>query len=285
MTAAVKNSKDKALYFSVNKIPLSQLLKNKLPKGKTHCIIDETNGDILSFCSENYSLRKNQDVFKPFEEMLKKMDYVFNRSVTIIEKTKFYVDYIIRSRLKSPTVGDLLPRISIWNSYDGTKKTQISFGYYKLLCGNGLSRPFGCQHKKTSKHSTVELNTKEDIIPQFLNQVEEFLKSSSNDLKVFEKMNKKKATSSLVEELGKKIKISKQAIDLAQKQFKKEVQGNFAFVNENGELVTHKGSPLSLFTAYNALNYAIYHSNEKELPEFKVQRDEALLQEITKMCK
>lgn len=277
---------EKLLYKQVKKMPLIELLKqkNKPPKGRTHVIIESPSQDILSFCSEDYKLRKNSTIYKPFEKLLKENNIPFRKQIIVVDGNKFYVDYIVYKQLKSKVLGDVIPRLSIWNSYDGTVKTHIHFGYHRLLCGNGLSRPVGCQIKLSSKHSTDEKVFSKETVPYFLQLFKSFLKESGSDIKIFEKMQRKKVPAAFLDKIADKLKFSKEARDMAFDQLNKEISGGLHYINEKGEQVISTQSPITMFAVYNALNYAIYHTNPKELPEFKSKRDKALI-ELCLVCK
>lgn len=275
---------EKLLFKQVKKVPLVELLKNKnkTPKGKSHAIVEKKSNDILSFCSADYKLRKNSIIFKPFEKLLHTRNILFTKDVRIIEGNKFYVDYVIKKKIKSNIIGDILPKISIWNSYDGTVKTQIKFGYHKLLCGNGLSRPVGCQIHISSKHSADEYEFSKATIPHYISLFKEFLSETKGDMKVFEKLQRKKVTPDHFLKIAEKLKFSKESKQLALNRLGKESDGNFSYVDEQGNKITAQKSDTSLFLVYNALNYAIYNTNPKELPEFKLKKDKLLIEEICK---
>lgn len=272
---------DKQLYKPVQKIQLSELFPNKPPKGKTHAIVEvEPNGDILSFCSEDYALRENITIYKPFEKLLKAEKLTFKKIIRIVDNNKFYVDYIIQTKVKSTLIKDLLLKLSIWNSYDGTVKTQIQFGYHKLLCGNGLSRPVNCQIHTSSKHSADEVEFSKEIVPFFLHQFKNFMRQSVKDMEIFEQLCRQKSDEVTLVKVSDKLKMSRESKQVAIEQLKKETAGNMVYVDENGQLVTCTNKKVTLFGVYNALNYAIYHTNAKELPEFKSKKDKTLLEEI-----
>lgn len=267
---------DKILYKLVDKIPLSSLLTNKPPKGKTHLIIEKKSKNILAFCSEDYNLRKNSNIFQPFEKLLKEGNITFKKNLTVIEGTKFYVDYVIYKNLNSNKIPDILPRISIWNSYDGTVSTQIKFGFFRLLCGNSLSRPCNCNIHASSKHSEDENST----IPQFFKLVNEFIYKCNTDIKAFEKLYKKPAKIDSLFIITDALKLSKETREVALKQLALETQGNITYMDENNKKAIHKGGKINMFDIYSAINYGIYHVNPKELPEIKVKKDKMLINYI-----
>lgn len=284
---AVATPPEKLLYRQVKKIPVVELLKESYrpPKGKTHAIVEQTSKDILSFCSEDYRLRKNSEIYKPFEKLLEKTGIPFIRQVKVVDGNKFYVDYIIKQKIESNKISDILPRLSIWNSYDGTVKTQIKFGYHKMLCGNELSRPAGCQIHLSSKHSADKEEFSKETIAYFLDLFNEFLSETRSDIKMFEILHSERVKPIVIETIASYLKLSKEARDMAMSQLKKETAGGMIYINEKGKRVKHPGSPITLFMVYNALNYAIFHTNSKELPDFKAKKDTALIEIVCNKCK
>lgn len=273
---------DNILYEPVKKIPLSKLINNKPPKGKTHVIIEERTGNILSFCSKEYTLRPNSAIYIPFENLLRQKNILFKKEVIIMEENKFYVDYIIKSKIKSLIIPDILPKLSIWNSYDGTVKTQIKFGYHKLICGNNLSRPRGCLINQSFKHSSDEEEHTSKDASYYLELFYQFMNETEHDIKCFEKLHKQKTNEKTMQILMSNLKLSKEAKEIAVQQLYKEAKGGFYYLNEKDKTTKYTGHEITLFAIYNAINYAIFHVNHKELPESKLKKDKNVLLEINK---
>lgn len=275
------------LYKPVSKVEMSSIMPGKnFPSRHDHAIVD-AQGNVLSFCSDNYNLRHNSTLFQPVEQMMKEKKIPFDRKVTIHEGTKFYVDYLIRDRIHSTAVNDIIPKISIWNSYDGTLKTGLKFGFYRLVCSNGLTRPVGKTVHISKKH--YKAGKEEDGLDltliganQIMENMQTFLNEAKEDVKIYDEMNQKEADVRKILEITEKLKFSKSILETAVNRFNQETSTNrgLTYVNENGELVTHEGSPSTLYTVYNALNYAIYNNNPKEYPEAKLKRDQLVLAEI-----
>lgn len=275
------------LYAPVKKVELSSILPGKeFPRACDHAILDK-KGNILSFCSNSYNLRSNSTLFKPLEELMTENKIPFDRKIKIVDGTKFYVDYILRERVKSRTVNDILPKFSIWNSYDGTVKTTMKFGFYRVVCSNGLVRPHGTQVNIAKKHRKalgeedgidISLSKESEI----LTSVKSFLMDTKKDMEVYEQLNKAKADVQKILKIADKLNFSKRLLETSVERFELETSTNksLTYVNENGEIVTHEGSPATLYTVYNAINYAIYNCNPKELPQAKLKRDELVLAEV-----
>jgi hypothetical protein len=276
---------DKELYKKVRKVEMSKLLpKFVSPAGFDHAVIDE-NKNILNFCSSRYNLVTNESIFKPIESYMKNNDIKYSRSVRIINNSKFYVDYIIGDRKDTGLVNGIFPKVSIWNSYDGGSTMRHEMGYHRLICSNGLTRPDGEIIKTTFKHAapskTEDLSLDNyDKVIHLLQEVQEFISHSDEDMKFFDKMSQVKVTKAKIEAIGKKVKLSKKIIQASKERFDLEVGSELEYTNEYGETVKSKTCDRNLFTVYNALNYGIYNTNLKELPEKKVEKDKLLMRHV-----
>lgn len=276
----------KKLYQKVEKVKLETIIPNyKFPKGNDHAIIDP-DGNILNFCSSSYNLRPNSTLHKPLEELMKKNKIEFQQKINIVNGVKFYVDYILKEKVKSVVINDIVPKFTILNSYDGTLKTTIQFGFHRVICGNGLTRPCGTdsiiarKHRKPIKTEDQDLSavSPDDI----LEGIKEFIKSTKEDMAIYEKLHTKKSDAGMIIKLAEKLKLSKNIIETANNRFELETnqKGTLTFVNDKNQITKHKGYDSTLYVVYNAINYAIYNTNLKEFPEVKVKRDKAVLAEI-----
>jgi len=275
----MKSKGDKELYKDVRKIKMSEILpKLSFPPGFDHAIIDENN-NLLNFCSSRYNLVKNSVVFKPIEDYLKKINVEYIRKIKVINKSKFYVDYIIKQRKETESVKGILPKISVWNSYDGGSIMRYEFGFYRLVCSNGLSVPTKDFNIKHFKHSKVDSIVKADIINSLL-EIKNFIDESCDIVKNFEELSKIKVTKRKISSIGEKIGFSKKIIQSAEERYDLEANSGLEYINEYGEVVKHNGSDKNLFLAYNALNFGIYNTNLKELLEKKLDKDKKLMKFI-----
>jgi hypothetical protein len=265
---------EKEFYKQVSKIALSDILpKMSFPPGFDYAIV--SSNEILNFCSAKYELVENYKIYIPLEFELKKANLPYRKIAKIINGSRFYVDYIIGNRLSGPTVNDIQAKISVWNSYDGSLRFRQEMGFYRVTSGSILSRPTESK-VKTYKHSRMIQDN--NVFTQIVLDIQDFIKQIPQDLEVFEKMNRRKAGLPTLIETGKRLKLSHLLIDAARERFIKETTGGESYINEFGELVKHPASPKTILTIYNALNWAIYNRNPKELPEKKLERDRKLLE-------
>lgn len=274
---------DKELFKKVKKVELSTILpKYNFPPGFDHAIVDENN-KILNFCSSRYSLVPNKVMLKPIEQYFKEKKIGYTRNVKVINNSKFYVDYIIKQRKDAGDVKGVFPKISIWNSYDGGTIMRHEMGFYRLICSNGLTRPEGEIESSAFKHSTSDDASKYDTQERIINiirKAKSFIDNCDSDIDKFEELSKVKITKRKISSIGEKVGLSKKIISSAEDRYDLEVSSGLEYFNEHGELVKSPGCNKNLFTLYNALNFGIYNTNLKELPEKKIEKDKKLLNHI-----
>lgn len=272
--------KEKELYKHIEKVQVSELLPGRtLPPGNECAIVDGA-GNILNFCSEVYFPKLNVEIFPQMEAGLKAAGLQYKKKINIVGNAKFYVDYIIMERMKTISVNDVFPKLSIWNSYDGVVKFRKEFGFYKLLCSNGLSRPTEKQSSVSFKHT----KNNEQRIDDIITITKDFIKDSKNDIQVFERMNRRDASEKAITKIATKLSIGKHIAEAAVNRFKVETEGKLQYLNEHNEAVTSNGIPKTMFTVYNALNWAVYNCNPKELPEKKLEKDRQILELVDAMA-
>jgi len=241
------------LYLPVKKVSLIDILpNNKPPHSKSHVIMDKETGDILHFCSVEYKVNSNEDIFKPMEQLFNKYKIKFTKFVKIISRTKFYVDYVLKIKNKAgEKLPGLLPCISVWNSYDGSLKHQIHFNYYfkkeHIKIPSPTSHSIDCCSKHCHEH------------------LEAYIKNGKKDFAFYNKMNDIPAGPELINKVGKKLKLSSEIKKSSIKNLETEIK---------------EGLKSSLFSVYMAINRAIVTCNQKEVPEFKYKRKKALLLEF-----
>lgn len=268
------------LYKPVSKVHLSEILPNKsFPKYKDHAIIDG-QGNILNFCSEKYQLVPNENVFPGIEKALKDRKLQFEKKITITDRTQFFVDYIIHDNT-ARKVGDVFPKLSVWNSYDGIMKFRKEFGFWRTVCSNGLSKPIGDITKVIEKHlSGLTPGSYEDfeIEHQAIGaQTLKFIQNISKDFTVFKKLDSIKATENTLTKLAKKAHLSGPITRAALARFMQEKNGGYTYENIAGDILQADGADATVWLAYNALNWAVFNGNSKEGQDTKLKKDQELL--------
>ena len=97
----------------------------------------------LNYCSDIYTLIKNVDIFPNVEQVLIDNGIEFEVSYSHINHVRFYADYTITDNryayYMQGTNDKIMPMIRVQHSYNGLTKYRIIFGYYRLVCTNGMT--------------------------------------------------------------------------------------------------------------------------------------------------
>lgn len=180
-------SRRDALFQTVRMVKTTQILETEYEGLNTHALSNLENS-ILVFtpegvrmvntCSNKYRLVPIKDILLQFEENLDPLfdyDAVYRHS----EYCRFFVDYIIKKPTEMTANDKIAPRIRIQHSYSGDVKYEVKFGFYRLICSNGMYAT-DFERKVFTKHTksrlSEELNRTTDIIVEFLDQADEYSK-------------------------------------------------------------------------------------------------------------
>jgi hypothetical protein len=131
----------------------------------------------LNYCSKVYSLIPAERIFPRIEQILNDHQIVFEVVYRMNLNPDnghaiFYADYIITDKRFAYYVNGkndpICPMLRVQHSYDGSLKYAIIFGYYRVVCENGLiiaveeMKQFNLQivgkHTKTVEKSFTALN-------------------------------------------------------------------------------------------------------------------------------
>lgn len=98
---------------------------------------------LLNQCSDVYELVENERIFPNIEQVLFNNAIDFDVTYKHINDVRFYADYNItdsRFAYKMNGTNDLInPMIRVQHSYNGLTKYAIVFGYFRLVCTNGMT--------------------------------------------------------------------------------------------------------------------------------------------------
>lgn len=104
-------------------------------------VIDGKEFD-LNYCSNIYGLVPNEDIFPVIETILNNHNISFDVTYKHINHVRFYADYVITDKrytyFMNGTNDGVQPMLRVQHSYNGLTKYHIVFGYFRLVCSNGL---------------------------------------------------------------------------------------------------------------------------------------------------
>jgi hypothetical protein len=136
--------------------------------------IGEDGGEkLLNQCSSRYELVPNTNIFPKIEEVLIANDIDYEVTYTHIGNVRFYADYRITDDSYSHTIkgtsDKIQPMLRVQHSYNGLVKYKICFGYFRMVCENGLVLPveelkkynlvITGKHTESIKKSFAKLNS------------------------------------------------------------------------------------------------------------------------------
>lgn len=130
------------------------------------------NPFLLNQCSPRYELIPNKDIFPTIEQVLTKNGIQYEANYRMVNNARFYADYLINDPRYiyniQGTTDKIYPKISVDHSYNGLTKYNIVFGYFRMICTNGLVIPvkemnmfnlnISGKHTEAIKRSFVELD-------------------------------------------------------------------------------------------------------------------------------
>jgi hypothetical protein len=106
------------------------------------------NGEKLrvNSCSDRYELIPNAEIFPKVRQILVDGGIQFTEKYYHINNARFYSEYVIEDkRFAYPIAGNkndiVKPMLKVQHSYNGLTKYMVNFGYYRLVCSNGLVIP------------------------------------------------------------------------------------------------------------------------------------------------
>lgn len=178
----LENLKNDDVFPTVEIVNFADAIGKPTRKGYDNLII--SNGEIVNVCSSKYGLLKNENFFLKVEEKLIDADvHYITRSINR-ENRSFAVDYILQDdryeiAINGNKKDSILPKLRFLNSYDGSGKTQGTFGFYRQVCSNGLhiaetKLKFDVKHRG---------NICELVLPEIDNLIEKFMNNEYYSLK------------------------------------------------------------------------------------------------------
>lgn len=137
----------------------------------------------IQACSKRYELVENKLIFPNIETILKQHGIEFNVQYSHTQNVRFYANYIITDKrygyTMSGTSDTIQPMLRVQHSYNGLTKYKIMFGYFRVVCSNGLTIPV----EEMKKYNLVILGKHTTSILRSLKQLDSLLTIFSNEAK------------------------------------------------------------------------------------------------------
>jgi hypothetical protein len=123
-----------------------EIRDNPMPSNKEYSklVIGQLNGGdfFLNACSGVYELVKNESIFPHIGGILDSHKIKYEVEFSHTNNVRFYANYVITDKKLGYTMDGtsdrVQPLLRVQHSYNGLTKYRIIFGYYRLICSNGL---------------------------------------------------------------------------------------------------------------------------------------------------
>jgi hypothetical protein len=258
-------------------------------------VVGQINGGDfkLNQCSPRYELFPNKDLFPVIEDILNRNNIKYHAHYSHINYVRFYANYVIDDPrygyTMKGTFDKICPKLTVMHSYNGMTKYKIIFGYYRLVCTNGLTIPVQemkrynleivGKHTESIKHSFITLN---QMLEFFVAEAPLVINATTSK---YEQLADR-----MVENVQDRVKEVLEATKIRIVEFKGRNtiddilniinrEAN-PFVNENNSLINlgYNGK-VNDWLVYNAINQYI-NDNKRTIaaPEIKMETDSKVLE-------
>lgn len=137
----------------------------------------------LNYCSPRYELIPNSDIFPNIEQVLDANKIDYDVTYTHVSNVRFYADYVINDKKYGHTIkgtnDDIMPMLRVQHSYNGLTRYRIIFGYFRMVCSNGIVIPV----QEMKKFNLVIAGKHTESVKRSFAKLDSMLKYFCNDAK------------------------------------------------------------------------------------------------------
>lgn len=181
--------------FNVEKVSMLEKYGINTNSEYAYAVIGNINGEekLLNCCSNVYELIPNSEIFPKIREVFNLHNISFTERYKSIDNVRFYADYVLTdTKFNIGANGDICqPLLRVRHSYNGKTKYAISFGYYRIICDNGLVVPIDnklAQNLHIVGKHTEKINHSIDIL---FNRIQMFINNQNLYKQNFDILSKK----------------------------------------------------------------------------------------------
>jgi hypothetical protein len=186
--------KIESILFPVAKIETKEILPIgfNTTSDNSHAIVADIDGGkrLLNVCSSRYELVHNSEIFTPIIDNIENTGIKYDIKVDQRDFRKFYLH--INFMEHGFSVGDskdlIFPRVTVTHSYDGTLKYCFIFGWFRLVCSNGLTLPVEEKQKQNFNIKGKHTASVRENLTLFFSKLDFFLTNATLVKKSFDTM-------------------------------------------------------------------------------------------------
>lgn len=254
----------KNLLFPVFKALVSEMLGVDTISSTEYGIFGYVNGRdkkpvLINTCSDVYELLPNSDLFPVIEKILNDAKIKFEVTYKMIDFSRFYADYTLNTG--GVSVGnskdEIFPILRIEHSYNGLLKYKMTFGWFRMICTNGLTIPV--EGKENENITIVGKHTAKilESLKQLIEKITYFTENGEKFTKKYKVIADRwvKNWSARVEEVINATGIGKRGTA----QILAKIQEEAAILSDG---------KVNDWLIYNAFNFHIYNAKTNDGKEY-----------------
>ena len=206
---------------------------------------------LLNTCSSTYELVPNEDIFLAVETILIGAGIKFEVEYGMSQHSRFYANFKLKvGGISIGNKGDLIfPVLRIEHSYNGLWKYKLTFGYFRLICSNGLVVPVEGKEEVnftiTGKHTAKILSS----LSTLLEKITFFKRNNSKFATKFVEVAER-----WVEKWEDRVEAVIEATGVGKRGFDQIT----AKIREEAHLLN--GGKVNDWLIYNGINYHIFNA-------------------------
>lgn len=254
-------------------------------------VVGKINGEDyhLNYCSRVYGFVPNTEIFPKINDILDANNIQYSAEYEHTNYARFYADYTIDDPqyvyTMKGTTDEIKPMLKIRHSYNGLTKYQIVFGYYRMVCTNGLTIPVKEMEmfnlKIVGKHGYKAIvNSMEEFNEMLINFANNAPKIIDQITGRFEEMRKKEvANTNAARERIKEV-LEASSIKIVENKSLNTIENILARIEfeANDPKLGYKGI-INDWLIYNGINQYINDDERTvEAPESREKKDSEVLE-------
>jgi len=269
-----------------------EMRDEEMPSNKEYSkrVVGQINGGdfLLNQCSDVYKLIPNAEIFPKINEVLDNAGIEYNVTYKHINHVRFYADYEITDTrfgyAMKDTMDVIRPMLRTQHSYNGLTKYGIVFGYFRLVCSNGLTIPV--EEMKEFNLSIVGKHTEvivksfdelQNVLQRFVNEAAEITNAIVNKYEVLRSRVRatEKEVEARIEEIFEYMKMS--LVDNAKFNTMNAIMMTIR-EEANNDQMGYNGQ-FNDWLIYNAINrYLNDDSRNIATPEIRMAKDSKIFE-------
>ena len=235
----------------------------------------------LNYCSHRYELVPNADIFPEVEKKLNNKGINYHATYMHMNYARFYAEYTIEDHKFEVAPGDYIyPMLKVQHSYNGLTEYQITFGYFRLVCSNGLVIPVEEKSQYNIRLSGKHTQAIHASLEKLENTIEYFMTQGDKPMKNFEVLG-----GIAVESLNDRaIEVMKAAkVNVVENKKFNTIEYLSKRIAEDKKKMNQSDDKVNEWLLYNAINHYI-HNDELNMasPKQREDKDRAVLNVLLK---